>query len=113
MHELAFAQDILRAVENAAQEHGGSCVSRVRLEVGTYSGIDPDSLSFCLEAISRETVMEGAIIEILQSLPETVCSDCGSLLTEGLLGFVCPTCGKEATAGGSTDIILKEVELDA
>ena len=87
MHELAFAESVLQAVERECATHRATGVGRVRLRVGPYARIDKGSLAFCLEAISVNTMMEGAEIEIV---------------------------GEQSVGEGSvrTEIVLEEIDLD-
>jgi len=64
MHELAFAQQILEAVESAAADYPDARVTRVKLKADEYMAIEPASLRFALESIAHDTVMAGAEVEI-------------------------------------------------
>lgn len=51
MHELSVALEICRLVEERLPP-GESChVSRVGVIVGDEAGLEPDNLSFCLDAL--------------------------------------------------------------
>lgn len=112
MHELAYAGQILSFVECEALKHQARKVSLVRLKMGKYSGLDKDSLSFCLEAISAGTMMESARIEIENIEPEFTCQSCRQVFCSGEAAFVCPICGNEAKLSSGTEIYIQEVELE-
>ena len=51
MHEMGIATSILDAAQNEAKRHPGSKLLKVGLRVSEWSGVDPDSLRFCFEAL--------------------------------------------------------------
>ena len=112
MHELAFAEEVLKLVEIEACNHNAKRVLSIRLEVGQLSGLDRRSLTFCLEAITSGTRLEGASIEAVDAEPSFFCPTCGSFPVEGTREPVCPLCGEEAKMSPGTEITLKEIELD-
>jgi hydrogenase nickel incorporation protein HypA/HybF len=62
MHELSIASAIVATVERHA---GGSPVTSVRVRVGRLRQVVPDSLEFCFGMVARESVCEGARLEIM------------------------------------------------
>lgn len=64
MHELGIAQDILKVALTEAEKHNGRRISTLHVKLGEASHIEPASLEFCLEAMARGTIAEGARIEI-------------------------------------------------
>ncbi len=112
MHELSFAEQILKVVEKAARAHGSGRVARVSLRVGTMSGVDKGSLTFCLEAIASGTRMEGARIEVVEVEPALVCASCGRSPLRGATAPACPKCGGPADVSPATDLYVEEIELN-
>ncbi|MBI5529074.1 MAG: hydrogenase maturation nickel metallochaperone HypA [Deltaproteobacteria bacterium] len=64
MHELGLTQDLVDLVTAKAVAEGVAKVISVRLMVGEFAGVEPDSVSFCFEVVSRGTVAENARLEI-------------------------------------------------
>ncbi|MEA2791090.1 MAG: hydrogenase nickel incorporation protein HypA/HybF [Acetobacteraceae bacterium] len=62
MHELSIADGI---VEHCAERANGARVLRVRLEIGRLSCVTPDALRFCFDVCAKDTVVEGASLEIV------------------------------------------------
>ena len=75
MHELGTAQNIVALVAEYAQ---GTKVQRVLLEVGKLSAITPDSIQFCFDICAKDTVLEGAKLEILETSGLACCRQCGA-----------------------------------
>lgn len=64
MHELSIARSVMQIVRAEAQKAHAKRVIKVSLLIGDLTGILPDSLSFCFDLVSRETVAEGATFAI-------------------------------------------------
>ncbi|MBU2445746.1 MAG: hydrogenase maturation nickel metallochaperone HypA [Bacteroidetes bacterium] len=113
MHELSIAQEIVNIVNQYLPENGNNSVRSVKVAVGKLSNILPDSLEFCFEAITTNSNLHGAKLEI-EKIPLTVqCGDCNekSDLEETI--FVCPNCGGfnlQILSGRELNVI--EIELD-
>ncbi len=99
MHELAITQSILDIAKKAAQEHGAKKVQSVRIMLGEYSGVVPQCIQYYFDVISKDTVAEGAVLDI-RRLPVVIhCNTCGKESEIERLHVSCPLCG-------STDLKL-------
>ena len=65
MHEMSLAEGVLQLIEDAARRDRFSKVSTVWLEIGELSGVEPEALAFCFDAVTRNTVAAGARLEIV------------------------------------------------
>ena len=73
MHELSIASAI---VATAARHAGGRRVAVVSVRVGRLRQVIPDSLEFCFGFVARETVCEGARLD-LEIVPAALrCAAC-------------------------------------
>ncbi len=78
MHETSIALSILAAVEDAFnQTPGAKRVTKIRLQIGMLSLVDPEALRFALKVVARDTPAEDAEIEIEMVKPRFRCLDCG------------------------------------
>jgi hydrogenase nickel incorporation protein HypA/HybF len=112
MHELGIAQDILEIVKQAVPEDQATAVRRIRIRVGQLSGVVPDSLEFCFQAIISETPMQQAGLAIEQAPTIFRCRKCSHQFEVGDLEFQCRACESpdlELISGKELDII--EIEL--
>ena len=64
MHELSFAEQILDSVQAEAGKYPDARIARIRLRAGERLGLEPASLTFCLNAIAAGTSAQDAHIEI-------------------------------------------------
>jgi len=112
MHELAFAEQILECVLNEAQRFNARCVQSIRLRVGERLGIEPASLTFCLDAISADTIAEGATVEITQTGPELLCGQCGRIPAPDSGQRTCLRCGKGVDYLPDTGLYVESIEIE-
>ena len=64
MHEVAVAGSILDAVRAEAAAHRPARAVKVGVRIGGMSGVDPESLAFCFEALVQGTELEPLELEI-------------------------------------------------
>lgn len=112
MHELSLAQSIVDIVHQYVPVDRGKSVKSVKLKVGDLSGVVADSLSFCFSAITSETALGTATLEI-ERIPFTLqCKNCDNSFTSEFGIVVCPTCGGEDTqVVAGTEMQVVEIEL--
>lgn len=113
MHEMSLAEGILQIVENAAAKQGFRQVKEIRLEIGALSGVEPGALTFSLEVVLRNSVAEGARVE-METLPgQGWCMDCGEMVPINALYDACPRCGGyQVQATGGTEMRVKDLLVE-
>ncbi len=113
MHEMALCESVMEILEEAAKRQAFTRVRRVRLELGVLSHADPHAIRFGFEAVSRDTIADAAVLEILSVPGAAWCMQCAKTVPIGDRLEPCPDCGGyqlEITAG--TDMRVKELEVD-
>lgn len=112
MHELALAQSVVTAIEAEAKRQSFARVTRVILEIGALSHVDPHALRFGFDAATRGTLSEGAFLDILSPPGSARCFACEQSVTIQRRGDPCPSCGSYqlvVTAGETMKIKSLEV----
>jgi hydrogenase nickel incorporation protein HypA/HybF len=92
MHELGIAQNILEIVQQSVPENLAKSVRQIRIRVGQLSGIVPDSLDFCFNAIINDTDMQQAKLAIEQIPTLSQCKKCAHRFEIEDWIFSCPVC---------------------
>ncbi len=112
MHELSLAQSIIDIVQQYVPDGQGKSVKSVKLKVGELSGVVTDSLDFCFSAITSDTPLSTASLEI-ERVPFTLqCKNCNSPFTGEFGVVLCPHCGSEKTeVVAGTEMQIVEIEL--
>jgi hydrogenase nickel incorporation protein HypA/HybF len=110
---MSIAASVLDAVRAEAVRHGGARVRAVGLRIGAVSGVEPESLRFCLEALVADTDLAPLRLEMELVDRRNRCLDCGTVFPVVDYNFTCSACGGARTepAGGS-ELELGWLELD-
>ncbi len=64
MHELGIANSVIEAVRVEITRRPGARATKVGLRVGEWSGVDVESLRFCLEVLVKDTELEPIAVDI-------------------------------------------------
>lgn len=110
MHEFALAQDIVETIAAKVTEDLEK-VSTIFLDVGTFSGVVPESLDFGLKVILAEKNNPDVDIRITK-IPTLARCECGNEYPLTEIFDTCALChsiNRELTSG--MDIIINSVEL--
>jgi len=114
MHEMSLTEGVVRILEDQAATHGFAKVKTVWLEIGELSQVDPESMIFCFDAVTRGSdIAAGAKLEIVVVPGQAYCLDCADTVTLAKRGDACPKCGGwalQVTAGG--EMRIKELEVE-
>lgn len=113
MHELGIAQDILDVVKQSVPQDQVSAVRWIRIRVGQLSGIVPDSLEFCFQAIVNDTAMQRAALAIEQVPTIFQCRKCSHRFQVSDWEYLCQACESsdlEIVSGKELHIV--EIELE-
>lgn len=94
MHELSIAQSLLDIIVDESTRNRLSRVSKVRLRIGELAAVVPESLRFCFDLVSRDTVASGATVEIESVAVTARCDGCDFSFDVRDRVFECPRCGE-------------------
>ena len=64
MHSLSMAEGILQAAIDEARNYNAKNIKAINVKVTDEHYAESDSLQFCLEAMAKGTIAEGAAVEI-------------------------------------------------
>lgn len=111
---MSLTEGVVRILEDQAATHGFTRVKTVWLEIGELSQVDPESMLFCFDAVTRgSAVAAGARLEIVRVPGQAFCMDCVETVEIPRRGEPCPKCGGwklQVTAGDSMRVKEMEVE---
>lgn len=115
MHEMSIAQSILHmALEEAKKQNCNRLIS-VKIDCGILSGIMPEALLLCFEALVKDTPHSMAKLEIEKIPLKLRCSFCNYVFGEdsqNALYMPCPKCGENFGLMIETgkELILSKIE---
>jgi len=112
VHEMALTESIVEIAVEAANKQGAGKVTRVFVEIGELSCVEPEALQFCFAAFAAGTRAEGASLEIERIPGAGWCADCEKVVPLAERFGLCPNCGGQSvrmTAGG--ELKVREMEI--
>lgn len=113
MHEMSLAEGVLQLVEDTAQREQARRVKLVVLEIGRMSSVQPEALRFCFDAVTRGSIADSALLEIVDVPGSGWCMKCAATVPMDELYGACPTCGShQVQATGGTEMRVKEIEIE-
>jgi len=138
MHEFSFAYNIFSVAINTAQKYNAKKIKSIKLNIGDFTLIVPEILRYSFEIVSKDSIAEGATLDITKTPGMLECEECSTIselwlhdpenkgeftddqgntytnLAElGLTIFKCKKCGSSKTALiGGKDTTIVSVELE-
>lgn len=113
MHEMSLAEGMLQIIEDNARSGGYARVKTVWLEIGQLAGVEVEAMKFCFDAVARNSLAEGARLEIIATEGEGHCPACNKTVKLAERYDPCPECGGcpvEVTSG--TEMRIRELEVE-
>jgi hydrogenase nickel incorporation protein HypA/HybF len=93
MHEMALAASLIALVADEVKAAGASRATRIHLDIGALSHVEPQALRFAFDAAAAGSVAEGAALEIDEPPGRAYCLDCSAEVAIDRRGDACPACG--------------------
>lgn len=112
MHEMALAEGVVDLVSEEAKRQGFTEIKAIVLEIGMLSHVAPEAMLFCFDAVSRDTIAEGAKLVIERVPGAGWCLDCAKTVPLSERFGACPECGRhhvQMTAGD--EMKVRELEV--
>lgn len=113
MHEMSLCEGVLQVLKDNAVTQGFTRVITVWLEIGVLSGVEPDAMRFCFDAVMRDTLASEARLEIIEVPGEAWCLQCAKVKPIKQRFDGCPECGSyqlQVTRG--EEMKIKELEVE-
>lgn len=112
MHEMSLAEGIRTIVEDQARQHGFSRVTRLRLEIGRFAGVEKAALAFAWDVVMKGSPAEGATLDMLDLPGQALCYDCMKTVQIDDRLSPCPTCGGgKLIPQGGDEMRVKDMEV--
>jgi hydrogenase nickel incorporation protein HypA/HybF len=110
MHELSIASAVVATAERHAD---GNRVTVVRVRIGRMRQVVPDSLRFSFDICARDTVCEGARLELDEVAVRLRCGACEQWWEPEIPAFRCPRCGSAGvTIEAGEELVVDEIDVE-
>jgi len=93
MHELSLLENVREILESHAQSQNFAKVTRVTLEIGKLSCVEPEALRFGFDVVMKGSLVEGAELVITETSGIGLCRQCGLQSVIETLYDPCAECG--------------------
>jgi hydrogenase nickel incorporation protein HypA/HybF len=93
MHELSFAESTLELALRHARQAGAQRVVALHLVVGEFTALEPASLEFYWDRLTRDTPAAGSTVSVRRVPAQLACAACGAACDPRDETWVCPSCG--------------------
>ena len=114
MHELQVTESILSTVLQTAKEYNVTKIIRIHLEIGELNDMKDQWIQHYFDYLSKDTIAEGAEIEIQRKPVEFLCHDCSSTFAVDLStasSVRCPQCkGANCSLSAGSEFSIKDME---
>ncbi|TNC97624.1 MAG: hydrogenase nickel incorporation protein HypA/HybF [Gallionellaceae bacterium] len=113
MHEMSLVENVLGIIKDAALQQGFKRVKTVWLEIGQLSCVETEAMRFCFDTVTKDSLAEGAKLEIIETPGQGRCAQCGNAMQIATLYEACSKCGSfglQVIAGDAMRV--KELEVE-
>lgn len=112
MHELSVCRSLVRQIEKVAEQHPQHQVTRVQVQVGLLSGIEPKLLQMAYPMAVADTPFATSLLEI-EVVPVRVhCEPCGHEAEVAINQLLCPMChSSQTTVIAGQEMLLTHIGL--
>lgn len=93
MHELSLCRAIIDIVNDHVVGQNGCRIKKISLEIGQLAGVDESALRFAFEAITKGTMAEHAILEMIEIEGQAICDTCQKTVKLKHYYDGCQSCG--------------------
>lgn len=112
MHELSICEGLLTMIEEEARKNSFGKVKKVVLSIGALSGVEVESLRFCFDIVTKNSMAEGAELEILEDRVQAFCDVCEREWEITQRFETCPSCaGFLRILRGGRDLKMVQMEV--
>lgn len=110
MHEMSITQGI---IDLCLEHAGGRRVRLLDVEIGELGSVVPEAIEFCFDACSRDTLLEGARLNIIRIPGMGLCQECRQETPLAELYGSCQHCGSNrVTIVTGEEMRVREIEVD-
>ena len=112
MHEMSLCEGMRGVIEDQARRHEVTKITRVRIEIGRFAGVEAKALHFAFDVVMRGSVAEGAELVTLDLPGRALCYDCMKEVEIEDRLDPCPTCGGgKLMPQGGDEMRIKDLEV--
>lgn len=110
---MSLCEGVLQILEEQARAQQFERVKTVWLEVGALSSVEVEAMRFSFDVVMKDTLAEGATLEIIDVPGQAWCMQCMKPITLQQRFDPCGDCGShQLQITGGEEMRIKELEVD-
>jgi len=90
---MSIAMNVVEIATSQALQSEARKINSISLDIGSLAGVMIESLEFCIAAVCKGTMAEGAELNINQIQARGRCRDCAEKFPAETYLTACPACG--------------------
>lgn len=112
MHEMSVCEGLLQNLEEIARRENAKAITKVRLEIGCFAGIEIEALKFAYEVITKGSIANNSQLIIIEQNAKATCFECGHEFETETRICLCPKCNSaKILANGGDALKIKDLEI--
>jgi hydrogenase nickel incorporation protein HypA/HybF len=113
MHEMSIAVNIVDIAVEAARKADAEKINEIVVEIGTLSGIIPESLEFGFSSACKDTMARDARLALNIIPAIAFCEQCGHRFETDSHAPLCPNCDNLCLQiRGGREMKIKSINVD-
>ena len=92
MHELSLAAEVINLAQREAEKVMAKSIVEITIEVGDLSGVEANAFKSALGLLVKDSILEGAQINIIKSPGKGKCHSCNHEFEMNQRMVTCPKC---------------------
>ena len=115
MHEFSIVSSLIELIERHAADNNAVRVLRVEVEVGDFSGVEPELFAGVFQTFSSCGGLIGGARLVMDIVPTKIkCRVCGEKSPVTDAAFYCIACGSaDVDVVEGNDIVLRSLEMES
>jgi hydrogenase nickel incorporation protein HypA/HybF len=113
MHEMSLCSAMVELLIKQAEQQKFKKVTAVWVDVGPFSCVEPEALSFCFLEVAKGSLVESAQLHLNCPDGKAWCFDCEQDVVISMLGEHCPECnGYQLKRAEEDNLRITEIEVE-
>lgn len=92
MHEFSLAGEVIKLASQEAEKNKAIAVTEITIEVGNFSGVEPEAFESALALLSEGSILEKARLNIIRTKGKGICHTCNNEYEMDQRMDTCPQC---------------------
>jgi len=123
MHEVSIVSNLVKSIISELENHNFSKVNSVTVVIGDMTNLGKDQMEFAYEVVTRDTILEGSEIIVMNEPIEVECVECKYVGLVKTIKFdedyghsvpilACPECNSKVTIIKGESCRIESIDVE-